>query len=131
MEPIWVRNEVVSAIHRRQIAEHGGSDGVRDPGLLESALCKPKNLYLYGEPKPTLEAMAASYAFGIVSNHPFMDGNKRTAFIVCRLFLKLNGLDLTATPEDKFVTFLNFAAGDLSEQSLTEWIKQNSREWVP
>lgn len=122
-EPVWVREDVVLAVHKRQIAEHGGRDGIRDAGLLDSALNKLLNLYHYGNPKPDLAAMAASYAYGIARNHPFMDGNNRTAFIVCRLFLKLNGQDIHATPEEKYHIFMRFAAGVLSENELAEWIR--------
>ncbi|VAV96940.1 Death on curing protein, Doc toxin [hydrothermal vent metagenome] len=121
-EPVWIKDDVVLAIHRRQLAEHGGGEGMRDSGLLESALNKPKNLYHYRNPEPDLALLAASYAYGIAKNHPFVDGNKRTAFVVCRLFLKLNGTDLTATQEEKYNIFLKLAAGDLSEQELADWI---------
>lgn len=121
-EPVWIKDDVVLAIHRRQLAEHGGGEGVRDSGLLDSALNKPKNLYHYNNPEPGLAALAASYAYGIARNHPFIDGNKRTAFVVCRLFLKLNGANLTASQEEKYNTFLKLAAGDLSEQELASWI---------
>jgi len=121
-EPVWIKDDVVLAIHRRQLAEHGGGEGVRDSGLLDSALNKPKNLYNYNNPEPDLAALAASYAYGIARNHPFIDGNKRTAFVVCRLFLKLNGANLTASQEEKYNIFLRLAAGDLSEQELANWI---------
>ena len=121
-EPIWIKDDVVLAIHRRQLAEHGGGDGVRDSSLLDSALNKPKNLYHYSNPEPDLAALAASYAYGIARNHPFIDGNKRTAFVVCRLFLKLNGTNLTASQEEKYNSFLTLAAGNLSEQELANWI---------
>ncbi len=123
-EPVWIKDDVVLAIHRRQLAEHGGGEGMRDSGLLESALNKPKNLYHYRNPEPDLALLAASYAYGIAKNHPFVDGNKRTAFVVCRLFLKLNGTDLTATQEEKYNIFLKLAAGDLSEQELADWISR-------
>jgi len=89
---------------------------------LDSALNKPKNLYHYNNPEPDLATLAASYAYGIARNHPFIDGNKRTAFVVCRLFLKLNGANFTASQEEKYNTFLKLAAGDLSEQGLANWI---------
>ncbi len=123
-EPVWIKDDVVLAIHRRQLAEHGGGEGMRDSGLLELALNKPKNLYHYRNPEPDLALLAASYAYGIAKNHPFVDGNKRTAFVVCRLFLKLNGTDLTATQEEKYNIFLKLAAGDLSEQELADWISR-------
>lgn len=122
-EPVWIQDAVVTAVHRRQLAEHGGGDGVRDAGLLDSALNKPKHLWTYGDPTPDLAALAASYAFGIAHNHPFVDGNKRTAFVVCRLFLKLNGVDLTASQPEKYDTFLKLASGALTENQLAEWIR--------
>jgi death-on-curing protein len=135
--PVWIREDVVHAIHRRQLAEHGGGEGVRDPGLLESALARPKNLVAYSdaEDEPDLAALAASYAWGLVRNHPFVDGNKRTAYVVCRTFLKLNGQDLEASPEEKYLTFLQLAAGRLSEPDLAGWIRNHlaqpaaPREW--
>jgi death-on-curing protein len=129
-EPVWVREDVVLAIHRRQLAEHGGSEGVRDAGLLASALARPRNLLAYGaqdaeDPAapPDLAALAASYAFGIARNHPSVDGNKRVAFVVARTFLLLNGVDLAASQEDKCVTFLRLAEGRLREQELAAWIR--------
>jgi len=124
-EPVWIIDGVVLAVHRRQLAEHGGGDGVRDASLLESALGKPKNLYHYSDPKPDLAAMAAAYAYGICKNHPFVDGNKRTAFVICQLFLKLNGAELTASQAEKYEAFLNLAAGEITEQELVDWITKN------
>ncbi|REJ82804.1 MAG: type II toxin-antitoxin system death-on-curing family toxin [Acidobacteria bacterium] len=112
------------AIHRRQIAEHGGAAGVRDEGLLASALAKPKKLHAYAEQASGFAALAASHAFGIARNHPFLDGNKRTAFVVCRTFLLLNGFELAATREEKYRTFVALAAGELAESELEEWIEQ-------
>jgi len=122
-EPVWVRDDVVRAIHRRQISEHGGSDGVRDEGLLESALARSKNLLAYSDPSPDLPALAAAYAFGIARNHPFIDGNKRTAYVVCRTFLKLNGMDLETSQENKYATFMELAEGQLGEADLAAWIR--------
>lgn len=122
-EPIWVRDDVVLAIHQRQLAEHGGVDGLRDAGLLASALARPKNLLAYGESEPDVSDLAAAYAFGIARNHPFVDGNKRTAFVVCRTFLILNGRDVDASQEDKYTTFLSLAGGTLGENELGEWIR--------
>lgn len=124
-EPIWIRDDVVLAIHRRQLAEHGGSDGLRDADLLESALARPKNLLAYSESEPDLADLAAAYAFGIARNHPFVDGNKRTAFVVCRTFPKLNGRDIAASQEDKYTTFLNLAKGTLGENELSDWIREH------
>ena len=124
-EPIWIREDVVLAIHSRQIAEHGGLEGIRDSGLLESALNKPKQRYTYEKPEPDLAILAAAYAYGIASNHPFVDGNKRVAFVVCRLFLKLNGADLIASGEEKYAVFMKLAAGEITESELAEWISKN------
>ncbi len=126
-EPVWINDAVVLPIHRRQLSEHGGGDGVRDAGLLDSALNKPKQLWHYSDPKPDLAALAASYAYGIIQNHPFIDGNKRTAFVVCRLFLKLNNTDLVAAQEEKYEHFIKLAAGTLSENELADWIRRHSR----
>ena len=122
-EPIWVQEAAVYAIHKRQIAEHGGSEGLRDEGLLLSALYRPRNLLAYSENEPDMAALAASYAFGIARNHAFIDGNKRTALVVCRTFLKINGYDLSASQQEKYQTFLQLAAGSLSEEELAAWIR--------
>lgn len=123
-EPIWVREDVVRAIHQRQIAEHGGAAGIRDAALLASALAKPRNLQAYSKPAPDFARLAASYAYGIARNHPFVDGNKRTALVVCRTFLLLNGLDLSASKEEKYQTFLRLAEGTISEADLDAWLRQ-------
>ena len=125
-EPVWVRDDVVLAIHRRQLAEHGGGVGIRDEGLLASALARPKNLLAYSDEEPDLAALAASYAYGIARNHPFVDGNKRTAYVVCRTFLMLNGRDLTASREKKYLVFLRLAEGRLSEDELAGWLRDHS-----
>jgi death-on-curing protein len=119
-EPVWIDLEVVLAIHDEQLAEHGGQAGVRDRGLLESALARPQNQFAYGE--HTLPRLAASYAFGISRNHPFLDGNKRTSLVVAELFLELNRYELTATDAECVTTFLQLASGDLTEAQLTQWI---------
>jgi death-on-curing protein len=120
---VWVREDVVLAVHLRQLAEHGGGEGVRDEGLLQSALARPQNLLAYATPPPDLASLAAAYAYGIARNHPFVDGNKRTALIITRLFLLLNGMNLTATQEEKYSTFLALAAGELSEEELAKWVR--------
>lgn len=120
----WLLEETVYAIHKRQIAEHGGSDGVRDEGLLLSALARPQNLLAYSEETPEISALAASYGFGIAKNHPFIDGNKRTALVVTRTFLLLNEFNLNATQEEKYLTFLKLAEGNLTEEELAAWIKE-------
>ncbi len=120
---VWVREDVVLALHLRQLSEHGGGEGIRDEGLLQSALARPQNLLAYGDPTPDLASLAAAYAYGIARNHPFVDGNKRTALVVARLFLLLNGMNLVATQEEKYLTFLKLAAGELSEEELTNWVR--------
>ena len=120
----WLLEDAVYAIHKRQIAEHGGSDGVRDEGLLLSALARPQNLLVYSEKTPDISALAAALAFGIAKNHPFIDGNKRTALVVGRTFLLLNGYNLEATQEEKYLTFLRLAEGNLSEKDLASWIRE-------
>jgi death on curing protein len=123
MQPQWVRPDVVQAIHKRQLAEHGGGMGMRDAGLLASALAKPLHLFTYSKGAATLPELAASYAFGIARNHPFVDGNKRTAFVVSMLFLSLNGCRVTATPDNLYQTFMALADGRLSEVALAEWFE--------
>jgi death-on-curing protein len=123
-EPVWIDLDVVLAIHDEQLAEHGGQPGVRDAGLLESALGRPRNQHAYGE--PSITRLAASYAFGISRNHPFLDGNKRTSLVVAELFLELNGYELIAGDTQCVAAFLQLAAGELSEDQLAEWIAANS-----
>jgi len=121
---VWLLEETLTAIHHRQIAEHGGSEGLRDEGLLLSALARPQNLLAYGEPAPDLASLAAAYAYGIARNHPFVDGNKRAALVAARTFLILNGVDLKATQDDKVLTFLSLAEGAISEEELGDWIRK-------
>jgi death-on-curing protein len=121
---VWLLEETLTAIHHRQLAEHGGSEGLRDEGLLLSALARPQDLLAYGEPAPDLASLAAAYAYGIARNHPFVDGNKRTALVASRTFLILNGVDLEATQDDKVLTFLNLAEGIISEEQLADWIRK-------
>jgi death-on-curing protein len=124
-EPIWINLRVIQAFHDRQINEHGGLPGLRDGGLLLSALSRPENAYQYSDPKPDVAELAAAYGFGLAKNHPFNDANKRTALIAMRLFLKLNGYDLAASPEDKYKTIIRVAASDISEDELAQWIRKN------
>lgn len=123
---VWIEPRVVTAAHAEQLAEHGGADGVRDAGLLESALARPKNLAAYGE--PDVAALAAAYGFGLVRNHPFVDGNKRTGMIALELFLELNGFELTADDADCVMTVLGLAAGTIDEAALAGWIRRNMRQ---
>ena len=129
MNWIWVSLEVALAAHHEQIAEHGGGEGVRDSGMLESAMARPQNLVAYGYPDGA--ELAAAYAFGIARNHPFVDGNKRTAAVVSETFLALNGHDLTATDAELVVTFLALAAGELSERELAAWEAANQAALPP
>lgn len=122
---IWLLEEAVRAIHERQIIEHGGRSGTRDEGLVLSALARPQHLLAYGDPPPDAAALAAAYAFGIARNHPFIDGNKRTALVATRTFLLLNGFDLNASQEEKYLTYLQLAKGDIEENTLAEWIREH------
>ena len=120
----WIEEAVVWAVHEAQLAEHGGSAGVRDAGLLASALARPLNLVAYGEPDAA--ALAAAYGYGIARNHPFIDGNKRTAFVCTELFLVLNGTILTADDADCVATMLALAAGDLAEADFAAWLRSHT-----
>ena len=111
------------AVHDRQLGEHGGPAGVRDEGALASALARPVNQWYYGTDDPC--ALAAAYAFGIARNHPFVDGNKRTAWVAARLFLRLNGQALAFTEREAIATVLALAAGELSEEELADWLRQH------
>lgn len=119
---IWIATEVALAAHAEQLAEHGGGEGVRDAGALDSAMMRPRNLALYEQPDAA--ALAAAYAFGIARNHPFVDGNKRTAAVVSETFLVLNGYMLDASDAELVVAILALAAGDLAEDELADWFRQ-------
>lgn len=123
IEPVWLDATVALAIHDRQLAEHGGGVGVRDDGMLESALTRPLNQWSYGEDDRC--ALAAAYAFGVAKNHPFIDGNKRTAWVLARLFLALNGVSLSFAPDEAIATVLALAAGELSEEEMTDWFREH------
>lgn len=122
---IWIERPLAIAIHERQLAEHSGGSGVRDENLLDSALARPQQLHTYGEPPPDLADLAASLAFGLARNHPFVDGNKRTAHVSYRVFLALNGADLVASDEDKYVTMIALAEGSLPEADFAAWLRQH------
>jgi len=124
-EPRWVSKRAVLALHREQLAEHGGSDGIRDEFLLDSALAKPKNVFTYAD-APDVFRLAASYAFGIARNHAFVDGNKRTALVVSILFLNRNGWDITSSKADEYETFLHLAEGSLSEAEMAAWFTRHA-----
>ena len=121
----WIEESVVWAVHEAQLAEHGGSAGVRDPGLLASALARPLNLAAYNGDADAA-ALAAAYGFGIARNHPFIDGNKRTAFVCTELFLALNGHQLQAEDANCVSTMLALAAGDLPESEFAAWLRTNT-----
>ncbi len=127
MEPRWVSVDTVLAIHKLQIAGFGGSEGVRDMGLLQSALARPQNFYYYND-VTSLTRLAASYAFGIAKNHAFIDGNKRTALVTCFLFLDKNGFDISATDEERFTAILSLAEGVISEEAFAEWLVMHTKK---
>lgn len=121
-EPVWLEADLAIAIHDRQLAEHGGQTGLRDRGLLESALARPINQWSYGEGDPA--ALAAACCFGIARNHPFVDGNKRTAWVLARLFLAVNGHQLQFNAVEAIQTMLALAGGELGEAELADWFRQ-------
>ena len=119
----WLLHETVLAMHEEQLSEHGGGTGVRDHGLLESALMRPQQLAHYGN--ADIAQLAAAYGFGLAKNHPFVDGNKRVAFTVTETFLVLNGVILTAKDEDCVTTMLQLAAGEIDENDFADWLRRN------
>lgn len=121
-EPEWIGVELTLAIRDRQLAEHGGGEGVRDRGMLESALARPINKWTDGEGDPA--ALAAAYSFAVARNHPFVDGNKRTAWVLARLFLELNGVRLEFEPADAVSIMLALAAGEVSEEEMAGWLRE-------
>jgi len=120
---VWVAGEVALAAHAEQLAEHGGGEAVRDAGALESAMARPRNLAEYDDPDAA--ALAAAYAFGIARNHPFVDGNKRTAAVVAETFLALNGFTPSAGDAELVVAVLALAAGELAEDELADWLRRH------
>lgn len=127
VEPEWISEEATIAIHQRQLAEHGGGAGVRDIGLLQSALASPQNAFHYNQ-VVSLSKLAACYGFGIAKNHSFIDGNKRTAYVVMRTFLLINGFTLNATKEEKYLTMYAVASGSLSEKELADWLESKLQQ---
>lgn len=123
--PKWLRKDTIIAVHQKTLLEQGGAPGIRDEGLLESALARPINILEYAL-EPNLIDLAAAYGFGIASNHPFIDGNKRVAFYASVGFLRINGVYLKAGEADAAVTFVALAAGELSEEELASWFRNNS-----
>lgn len=122
---VWIERSVILAAHDEQLVEHGGSPGIRDAGLLDSALARPLNRAAYG--KPDAAELAAAYAYGLVRNHPFVDGNKRTAFIALELFLALNGHEFVADDADCAMCVLALAAGTMKEAAFAEWVRRHSK----
>ena len=120
---VWITTSVAEAVHAEQLAEHGGAAGLRDAGALASAMDRARNLAAYGE--PDVAALAAAYAFGIARNHPFTDGNKRSAAVISETFLTLNGQRLDASDAELVVVFLALAAGELSEEELADWFREH------
>lgn len=125
MSWIWLDAAVLRAVHEEQLAEHGGASGTRDEALFESALARPLNLAAYGTPDAA--ALAASYGVGLAKNHPFVDGNKRTAFVAVELFLDLSGYELTADDPSCVLTMLAVAAGTLDEPAFAAWLREHSQ----
>ena len=124
----WISKQALVLLHGESLATHGGSEGMRDEGLLESALVRPQNMvaYAHADSPPDAAALGASYGVGIAKNHPFIDGNKRAAFLSVGMFLYLNGLRLQATQAEATVTMLAVAAGDISEATFAAWLRQHS-----
>ena len=123
---VWLDIEALRAVHEEQLAEHGGATGTRDEGLFESAMARPNNLAAYAQPDAA--DLAAAYGFGIARNHPFIDGNKRTAFVAVELFLDLNGFGLTADDAGCVLTMLALAAGQMDEAAFARWLRQHRRK---
>jgi death-on-curing protein len=121
---VWIQRDVIIAVHEHQLAEHGGGAGVRDEGLLASALARPENLAAYGDPDAC--DLAAAYGYGISRNHAFIDGNKRTGFVAAELFLELNGRSLHAEDADCVMTMLAVAAGDITEAEFAAWLREHT-----
>lgn len=121
---VWLNNAVLMAVHDEQLAEHGGISGVRDEGMFISAMQRAQNLAAYGT--PDFAELAAAYGVGLAKNHPFLDGNKRTAFVATELFLVLNGYQLFANDADCILTMLDVAAGELDEAAFAVWIRKNT-----
>ena len=121
----WIEREAVLCIHEEQLLEHGGGHGIRDATLLDSALSRPQQLANYG--LPDAFDLAAAYAFGIARNHPFIDGNKRTAWVVARVFLILHGWDRSATDEQSYLIMIQLASGEIEQDAFAAWLRMNSR----
>lgn len=126
-EPRWIHKQALLILHEAALAAHGGASGIRDEGLLDSALARPRNSYLYRSGSD-IPALAASYGYGLTKNHPFVDGNKRAAFGAVGMFLLANRVELTATEADAISIMLALSAGDVSEDDFAQWIRSNCRK---
>ena len=120
---VWIDKALALAMHDRQLAEHGGGSGVRDEGMLDSALARPLQRYAYGDPPPDLAELAAALAFGLARNHPFVDGNKRTAAVACETFILLNDATLEASDDELYPLYLGLAEGSLDEAGFADWLR--------
>ena len=120
---VWIDRALALAMHDRQLAEHGGGSGVRDEGMLDSALARPQQRHAYGDPPPDLAELAAALAFGLARNHPFVDGNKRTAAVACETFILLNDAALEASDDELYPRYLGLAEGSLDEAGFTDWLR--------
>ena len=120
---VWISRALALAIHDRQLAEHGGATGIRDEGLLESALARPRQLHTYGQPTPDLADLAGATAFGLARNHPFEDGNKRMAAVACEVFIVLNGATLSAEDHELYLQYLGLSEGSLGEVEFAAWLR--------
>jgi death-on-curing protein len=125
-EPVWLQLEFVRRMHARQLAEHGGIPGLRDEGMLLSALNRPLDKWSYSDPRPDLCELAAAYAYGLAKNHPFLDGNKRSSAVACETFLVRNGLMPTATEEEKYPVYLALASGEMDEDTFAGWLRRHT-----
>ncbi|MEN1682124.1 MAG: type II toxin-antitoxin system death-on-curing family toxin [Planctomycetota bacterium] len=125
-EPAWIEIDAVLIAHARQLAEHGGQAGIRDRGLLESALSRPRNAWAYVSPKPDAQALAAAYAFGLARNHPFLDGNKRIAAVVCETYLISQGVALTADDEAWYDAVIALSSGETTEEVFADWLRSHT-----
>jgi death-on-curing protein len=126
-EPIWITEDFALAIHERQLAEHGGGSGIRDRAMFESAMARPEQLFAYGGGEVDIPEMAAAYAFGLARNHPFVDGNKRTAYVVCRTFLVINGWDLVGSIEERYAAFIAMSSSEMDERAFKAWLRSHAR----
>ncbi len=126
----WILDRLVYVVHEEQLAEHGGTGGIRDRGLLGSALARPRNLEDYGEPPPNVFDLAAAYAYGIIENHPFLDGNKRTGFLMAYIFLNLNGWELNAPETEAALAVYALAKGEWTEKDFSRWLEKWSEKII-